>query len=413
MNRITQCVHGRGTVSAISKHRQKPDGELPSRYLAFSDMRRPVVFWNLTDRCNLICRHCYSRSEPTFRTEGELTTGEALGVIDDLAEMGVPLILFTGGEPLLREDLWELAGHAALRGIKTALSTNGTLITADKARRMKKTGIEYIGISLDGARAETHDRFRNLPGAFERSLSAFARCREAGLRCGVRVTLTKENYHELAPLIDLARTLGASRFCLYWLVPSGRGRDVYDRLQLGSREVTEVLNLLYLKARETDPEVMEFLTVDSPQDCIHLLASMERDGSTDLADAKNLLNSLKGGCSAGDRVANIDPRGDVYPCQFARSRGFFVGNIREKPFSRIWADDTHPVLARFRGNIPSIGGKCTDCGYFHLCGGGCRVRAYAHTNNYSAEDPFCFISHSRSSEIGEEREGLTSAPGCQ
>ncbi len=326
-------------------------------------------------------------------TEGELTTAEALGVIDDLAGMGVPLILFTGGEPLVREDIWELAGHAAFRGIKTALSTNGTLITSEIARKIRDCGIEYAGISLDGARAETHDRFRNSPGSFRRTTAAFAHCREAGLRCGVRVTLTKENYGELEPLINLALTKGASRFCLYWLVPCGRGREAYERLQLGSAEVTGALSLLYRKAKETDPETMEFLTVDAPQDCIHLLRSMEHDHSPDLPDANELLKSLKGGCSAGDRVANIDPWGNVYPCQFARSADFFIGNVRERPFSGIWTDDTHPVLARFRGKNQTIGGKCRDCGYFHLCGGGCRVRASASCGDFSAEDPFCFIEN--------------------
>ena len=214
MNRITQCMHGRGTVSSMMQHRHKPQTDVPSSYLAFSKMYRPVVFWNLTDRCNLSCTHCYSRSGPGCTTEGELSTAEALGVIDDLTAMGVPRILFTSGEPLMREDIWDLARHAKSRGLKMALSTNGTLITPDSARRIKESGIEYTGISLDGARAKTHDRFRNVPGAFERTLAAFAACKEAGLRCGVRVTLTKENCRELEALVDLSLSLGASRFCL-------------------------------------------------------------------------------------------------------------------------------------------------------------------------------------------------------
>ena len=391
MNRITQCLHGRGTVSEVMKHRHAPQGEIPSRYLAFSKMPRPVVFWNLTERCNLSCTHCYSRSGPDRVTGDELTTAEALAFIDDLAAMGVPLILFSGGEPLLRHDIWELAEHAAAKGIKIALSTNGTLITPSVAEKIKKSGIEYAGISLDGATAATHDRFRQSPGAFDRSVAALANCRNAGVRCGVRVTLTKENFGELEALIDLSVSLGASRFCLYWLVPSGRGSDSYSRIQLGPREVIEALNLLYRKAQEIDPGTMEFLTVDSPQDCIHLLQSMERDGSPDLADARDLLKSLKGGCSAGDRVANVDPLGNVYPCQFARSPEFLIGNVRNKPFSSLWADSAHPVLARFRQKPVHIGGKCGKCGYFKLCGGGCRVRAYAKTGDFSAEDPFCFV----------------------
>ncbi|MEI7856551.1 MAG: radical SAM protein [Methanomicrobiales archaeon] len=391
MNRITQCMHGRGTVSDVMRHRHKPLTDVPSNCLAFSKIYRPVIFWNLTDRCNLSCTHCYNQSGPGRTTEGELTTAEAIQVIDDLAGMGVPLILFSGGEPLMRKDIWELAQHARSRGLKMALSTNGTLITPDIARKIKESGIEYAGISLDGARAETHDRFRNSAGAFDQTLRAFSACREAGLRCGVRVTLTRENCHELGALVDLAISLGASRFCLYWLVPAGRGTDSYTRLQLGRNEVTEALSLLYRKAKETDPATMEFLTVDAPQDCIHLLASMEQDRSEDLADARELLESLKGGCSAGTRVANIDAQGNVYPCQFARSPEFIVGNVRNRPFSSIWSDTSNAVLVRFRDKQALFGGRCRACTYRDLCGGGCRVRAHAADGDFLAEDPFCFV----------------------
>jgi radical SAM protein with 4Fe4S-binding SPASM domain len=391
MNRITQCMHGRGTVSGVMKHRHKPQAGVPSRYLAFTGMYRPVVFWNLTDRCNLSCTHCYSRSGPGRTTEGELTTAEAFGVIDDLAAMGVPLILFTGGEPLMRADIWELATYAGSRGLKMALSTNGTLITPDIARRIRDCGIEYAGISLDGANSETHDRFRNSPGAFDLTLKAFSTCKEAGLRCGVRVTLTKENCHELEALVDLSLSLGASRFCLYWLVPTGRGTESYARLQLDRGDIIDALSLLYRKAKETDPAAMEFLTVDAPQDCIHLLASMEKDGSEDLAEARELLESLQGGCSAGTRVANIDAQGNVFPCQFARSTEFLAGNIRDRPFSRIWVEPENPVLARFREKQARFGGRCGICNYRDLCGGGCRVRAHAVDGDFLAEDPFCFV----------------------
>lgn len=391
MNRITRCLHGRGTVSSVLRQRHKAPAEVPSRYLAFSTTYKPVVFWNLTDQCNLSCTHCYSRSGPDSRTDGELSTVEALGLIDDLAAMGIPLILFSGGEPLLRTDIWDLARHATGKGIRTALSTNGTLITPEVAMRIKECGIAYVGISLDGATEETHDRFRNSPDAFRRTVAAFASCREAGLRCGVRVTLNRGNFNELEALVEHAVALGASRFCLYWLVPSGRGIGSYEQLQLGSREVTEALGLLYRKAKEIPADTMEFLTVDAPQDCIHLLASMEQENSPDLADARGLLASLHGGCSAGTRVANIDPRGNVYPCQFARLPEFLVGNIRDRPFSKLWSDSASPVLARFRDKQARFGGRCSDCRYRELCGGGCRVRAYAASGDFLAEDPFCYV----------------------
>ncbi|MBN1195672.1 MAG: radical SAM protein [Methanomicrobiaceae archaeon] len=390
MNRITQCLHGRGTVSAVMKHRSGNDA-VPGRYLAFSGMQRPVVFWNLTDRCNLSCTHCYSSSRPGCGSGDELTTAEARAFIDDLAASKVPLIIFTGGEPLIRPDIWELAEHARENGIAIALSTNGTLITGDVANQIRRSGIEYAGISLDGATAATHDRFRNTSGAFDRAVAAFACCHKAGVRCGVRVTLTKENQDELEALVDRARNLGASRFCLYWLVPCGRGTDSYERLQLDAPDVIRALTLLYRKAREIPADEMEFLTVDAPQDCIHLLQSMERDGSPDLHDARELVASLNGGCSAGKRVANVDPRGNVYPCQFARSPAFLVGTIRDRPFSELWNDDANPVLAKFRMKLPKFRGKCQTCPYLHICVGGCRVRAYAQSGDFAGEDPFCYV----------------------
>ncbi|MCP1715583.1 radical SAM protein with 4Fe4S-binding SPASM domain [Methanocalculus alkaliphilus] len=393
MNRITQCMHGRGTVSDLHRH---GSGRKP-RHLAFSGMNRPVIFWNLTNACNLQCIHCYSGSD--MADENELSTDEARRVIDDLAVAGVPLILFTGGEPLLRHDIFELAGYAREKGLSIALSSNGTLIDATCARRIKESGISYVGISLDGADAATHNRFRGSDDAFERTTAAFAHCLDAGLRCGVRVTLTRENLGELEPLIDLAADLGASRFCLYWLVPTGRGIDGYDRLQLDGGQVIDALNLLYRKAKEIDPAEMEFLTVDAPQDAIHLLASMRRDESPDLPDAERLVASLNGGCSAGTKVANIDHLGDIYPCQFARSETFRIGNIRKTPFAAIWDDDTNPVLRLFRTPPAAYTGRCGSCSHQVLCGGGCRVRAYMKNGEFFAEDPFCFISGNGDSPI--------------
>jgi radical SAM protein with 4Fe4S-binding SPASM domain len=369
--------------------RQGRETTLPGRYLAYAREYRPVIFWNLTDRCNLNCIHCYSRSGPGNNGDGELSTDEAISLIDDLAGMGAPLILFTGGEPLLREDIWELAAYAKKMGIMTALSTNGTLITSGVAEKIKASGIGYAGISLDGASAATHNRFRGSPDAFSRTIAAFGHCRDAGLKTGVRVTLTQENYSELPALIDLAEEIGASRFCLYWLVPTGRGLEAYNRIQLSGREASAALTLLYERAKVTD--AMEFLTVDAPQDAIHLLESMRRDHADDLAEAEKLISSLNGGCSAGTKVANIDPRGDVYPCQFARSEELLVGNIREQPFQDIWNADDNPVLTLFRTKPPLLSGRCGDCSHKALCGGGCRIRALRISGDIHADDPFCFI----------------------
>lgn len=291
----------------------------------------------------------------------------------------------------MRPDIWELAGHAHALGIKTALSTNGTLITPDITKKIQDAGIGYVGISLDGATTATHDRFRNSPGSFEQAVRAFSFCKEANIRCGVRITLTRENIHELGDLIDRAIRIGACRFCVYWLVPSGRGSDSYHNLQLTEPEVYSALDLLQQYAKKTDPGIMEFLTVDGPQDAVHLLQWMEQKESEDLPEARSLIRSMKGGCSAGIRVANISPSGDVYPCQFAQIPEFLIGSIRERKFSELWNDSDNPVLSRFRNKHHQLTGRCAACSYLDLCGGGCRVRAFRQKGDFSAEDPFCFI----------------------
>jgi Fe-coproporphyrin III synthase len=389
MNRITRYVHAKGTVSEVLKHRTRAKDGMPSSMLAFSDLRRPVVFWNITNRCNLLCSHCYIRAGPGEQRENELTTKEGLSLIDDLAEMRIPLLLFSGGEPLVRGDFWDLAEHAKDCGLTTALSTNGTLITPAVARRLCDVGVEYAGVSLDGADPETHDRMRNVPGSFDLALSALTNCRIAGLKCGVRMTATKENFTEIADLIDLSLHSGAERFCVYWLVPSGRGGDGYDALQLRPHEISGLLDLLLRKAYEVDPAAMEFLTVDAPQDAIYLLKRLQKEDPPAYESMCTLLGHAGVGCSAGDRVANIDPAGDVYPCQFAQVDELRVGSVRERPFSDIWNDPENPVLADFRRKKDLVGGSCGRCTYRELCGGGCRIRALYESGDLWAEDPLC------------------------
>ncbi|MCE5338311.1 MAG: radical SAM protein [Methanomicrobiaceae archaeon] len=380
MIRFTHLVHGEGPVSGPAAAHNA---------LAFTEGRRgPVVFWNVTSQCNLACTHCYLRSGPGRRREDELTTDEATALIDDLAGAGVPLLLFSGGEPLVREDFWILAAHARRRGLPAVLSTNGTLITPDIARRLRDVGIGYAGISLDGATAATHDAFRGVPGSFDRSVQALRNCIDAGLRCGVRFTVTKRNHDELGRLITLSRALGVHRFCVYWLVPSGRGGDVHADLQVGPGEVQAVLDLVYRETLRTDPGVMEFLTVDAPQDGACLLARLEADANPAYDRAYSLLARM-GGCSAGKRVANIDPSGNVYPCQFAQFEEFSVGNIRDRPFSDLWNDPGNPVLAAFRAGGTEPGSSCGTCGRREVCGTGCRIRAYARGGDLNGGDPLC------------------------
>ena len=391
MIRITQFVHGKGTVSEAIKHRKKAPGKMPRNLLAFSEKRRPIIFWNLTNRCNLACSHCYINAHPGARRDDELSTEEMKAVIDDLNAMGTPLILLSGGEPLVRDDFWEIAGYIQEKGMKSALSTNGTLIDPEVALRLKNTGVEYVGVSLDGATPKTHDRLRNRAGSFAASLRALQACKAIDLPCGVRITVSKDNFRELGALIDLAGEVGASRFCVYWLVPSGRGQDGHASRQLSPAEVQEVIGQLYRKAHEIDPKKLEILTVDSPQDAVYFLQRMREEDPKNACTVEQLLSFMGSGCSAGDRVANIDPSGNVFPCQFAQEASLRIGNVREEKFSSLWNDAGNKVLAAFRKRPVQLEGACGACAERKLCGGGCRVRAWAQNHSLSSEDPFCSV----------------------
>ena len=388
MIRITQLVHGKGTVSDALKYRKTPPHQVPSRLLAFAETRRPVIFWNITNKCNLACTHCYISAGLGVDISNELSLTEAKAFIADVAEMKVPLLLFTGGEPLMRQDFWELASYATEQGLKTAMSTNGTLITKKVAARIKAAGIEYVGISLDGAKEDTHDTMRNKPGCFKKVVQALKNCTEIGLKAGIRITITRANYRELDELLDLALELNVPRFCVYWLVPSGRGKEIYD-IQLEPEETARIFDLLYQRARDLGPDKMEILTVDAPHDGILLLNKLKEDGNPEYENALKLLQYMGDSCSAGDRVANVDPTGNVYPCQFAQLEEFKIGNIRERKFSELWNNPENTVLTEFREKTKLLKGKCGSCQYKELCGGGCRIRAYAEHGDIWAEDPLC------------------------
>ncbi len=383
MIRFTQCLHGCGTVS----HALKRGGDRST--LAYAAPYRPIVFWNLTRACNLACDHCYLSAHPGADRAGELDTAAALAVVDDLASAGVPLVLLSGGEPLLRPDLFEIAARARDRGVATALSTNGTLIDAAVARRLIGAGVAYAGVSLDGATAATHDRIRGVAGAFDRAVAGIRACVDAGLRCGVRVTVTRANLDELEPLLDLAVALGVDRFCLYWLVPSGRGAAHHADRQVGPADVGAILDRLYARADAIGAGRMEVLTVDAPSDAVALLDRMAAAGAPSLDEARRLLVLQGGACSAGRRVANIDPAGNVYPCQFAQEDEFRIGSVRTTPFEALWSDPENAVLAVFREKEGRIGGACGTCADRELCGGGCRIRAHRAGGDIYGPDPFC------------------------
>jgi radical SAM protein with 4Fe4S-binding SPASM domain len=350
--------------------------------------RRPVVVWNVGRRCNLHCVHCYSDS--SNRTySGELTTEEAKGMIDDLADFHIPVLLLSGGEPLLRPDIFELIAHARERGVRVTLSTNGTLITPEVARRLRTLGVSYVGISLDGIGA-TNDRFRGHKGAFDLAMAGFRNCKAAGQRVGLRMTLTRRNCQDLDAIFDFIEAEEIDRACFYHLVYSGRGNSA-DELppELARTAVDTILRRTRDFAERGIPK--EIFTVDNHADGAYLYLKLREEDSARAEEVLALLRWNGGGLhSSGVGVADIDFLGNVHPDQFWMSHT--LGNVRDRKFSEIWQDTSDPLLAGLRDRAPLLRGRCGGCQWRDVCGGSFRVRAFQVHGDPWAEDPGCYLT---------------------
>lgn len=351
--------------------------------------RRPIVVWNLTRTCNLKCQHCYTDSS-NRRYSGELNTEECRAVLDDLADFRVPAVLFSGGEPLTRPDLYELAAYARSKGLHVVLSTNGTLIDRSAAERLKKLQFAYVGISLDSAFPEVHDRFRGVSGAYERTMRGFRHCVEVGQKVGLRLTLTRETCENLDDIFDLIEREGINRACFYHLCPSGRGKDLY---RMDPEQSRRAMDTIFERTRQlnADGRRVEILTVDNHCDGAYLHRKMQAE-SHPRADQVREMLEWNGGArySSGVGISNIDFNGDVHADQFSMFRTF--GNVRERPFSEIWQDTTDEIMAGLKERLGLLGGRCADCQYLNLCGGGLRARAEVVTGDPWAPDPGCYLS---------------------
>lgn len=380
----TKLLCGQATVSEVIKHRAQ-QGDIPPQLLQFSDRNRPLVVWNMTNRCNLKCRHCYISAEDRSYAS-ELTTEEAIDFIHDLAEMKAPVLLFSGGEPLIRKDIFELGKLASDLGLRPVISSNGTLINDEVADKIKAAGFQYVGISIDGG-PKTHDEFRNLPGAFDMALRGIRTCLAKGIKTGIRFTVNKYNQEELPLIFDLVEKEGIPRFCMYHLVYAGRGAEMAG-MDTNVKEKQDILDLVSRKTLELAHKGVEteILTTDNHADGIYLLNKIRQQDPARAEEVIQLLE-MHGGCSAGTKFANVDPRGNVHPCQFWQD--YTVGNVRERPFSQIWLSDD-PLMVQLREKQRYVKGKCGDCQYKHLCGG-CRIRARQVYGDLWAEDPACYL----------------------
>lgn len=382
----TKLLCGTATVSEALRH-GRDSSRLPPHMLQFSSDYRPLVVWNITNRCNLRCRHCYLSAED--RDYGnELTHAEALAFIEDIAQMKCPVLLFSGGEPLLRPDLSELAAHASSLDLRPVLSSNGTLITPETAEKLAASGFRYVGVSLDGLE-ETHDAFRGRKGAFRDAIQGLQNAAGAGLKTGARFTVNADNVADLPGVMNLVAEAGIPRFCMYHLVYAGRGSDMVacdTDLETKRRTIELVLEMTQRFA-ERGLE-LEILTVDNHADGVYIRNRIASKQPERLAEVDRLLE-MHGGCSAGTKMSNVDPQGNVHPCQFWGH--VTLGNVRERPFSEIWNDPDNELLKGLRNKQEHLKGRCGSCRRKAICGG-CRIRAEAVTGDIWEADPACYLT---------------------
>ena len=360
----------------------------------------PVVVWSSTRTCNLKCIHCYSDSEAKSY-EGELTTKEGKKFIDDLADFNVPVLLFSGGEPLLRKDFFELAEYASKQNIRSTISTNGTLIDREMARDFKKIGIGYVGISLDGI-GENNDRFRGVKGTFDRALEGIRYCLEEGQKVGLRFTINKNNYMEIPEIFKLIEEENIPRLCFYHLVYSGRGSEIIEE-DISATQTRDIMDTimdwtLYFDKKNNQKEV---LMVDNHADGIYIYNRIKEKDPGKANKIYELL-SMNGGNRTGIAIGNVDSVGDVHPDQFTPNHTF--GNVKEKPFGEIWTDTSNEILKGLKDRKPLLKGRCSmdSCKWLDICNGNFRARAEAYYGDFWAEDPACYLTDEEIKMEGEK-----------
>jgi heme d1 biosynthesis radical SAM protein NirJ len=348
----------------------------------------PVVIWNLIRRCNLACKHCYATSAD-IDFAGELSTAEVFAVMDDLKAFGVSVLILSGGEPLLRPDIFEISQRAKDMGFYVGLSSNGTLINHDNIADIERVGYDYVGVSLDGMR-DIHDRFRRKQGAFDESIRGIRLCHQAGIKIGLRFTLTQDNATELPELLQLMRDEDIDKFYLSHLNYAGRGNR-NRASDLHHRMTREAMDLMFETCwQDVQAGIKrEFVTGNNDADGVYLLQWAARHLPEHVEALRRQLLRW-GGNSSGVNIANIDNLGTVHPDTMWWD--YSIGNVRERPFSDIWQDTSDPLMAGLKAAQRPLEGRCAICKHLAICGGNSRTRAWQLTGNPWAEDPGCYLS---------------------
>ena len=387
MFRISRYLHALNTPAGVAAK--------PSSVMQGSG---PVVIWNLIRRCNLACKHCYATSADT-NFPGELDTQKIFEVMDDLKKFGVPVLILSGGEPLLHPDIFKISRRAKDMGFYVGLSSNGTLITEDNIDDITSIGYDYVGVSLDGMR-DTHDRFRRKQGAFDDSIRGIRLCHDAGLKVGLRFTLTQDNAADLPDLLQLMDDEDIDKFYLSHLNYAGRGNR-NRASDLHYQMTREAMDLIFETCwRDVEAgRKREFVTGNNDADGVYLLhwARQNLPGHVE-ALRKQLLRW--GGNASGVNISNIDNLGNVHPDTMWWD--YSIGSVKERPFSEIWQDTTDPLMAGLKSSQRPLEGRCAVCKHLAICGGNSRTRAWQLTGNAWAEDPGCYLS--------DEEIGVTDMP---
>jgi radical SAM protein with 4Fe4S-binding SPASM domain len=346
-----------------------------------------LVVWNFTYNCNLNCKHCYS--EAGISSETELSTEEAMKVIDQIADFGVTSLAFSGGEPLMRKDFFQVARYAVDAGLYVSLATNGTLLNKENVRKLKEIGLHYVEVSLDGANANTHDFFRGKIGSFDQTIQGLKNCLNQDICTCIAITGTKNNLKEIPHVLEMSEKMGIDRFTLFNFVPVGRGKDIVaadpspqereQLLQFFNKKLSEDHKIAILS---TTPQLARVaLQSHSPthNNIIMPLAHME---ATKISKRAKALADFIGGCGAGRLYCAISPEGNLQPCVFMP---LVVGNLKTESLADIWLNS--PIFEDLRDR-EKLKGRCSRCEFKFICGG-CRARAYSYHKDYLMSDPGC------------------------
>jgi len=335
-----------------------------------------MIAWELTRGCNLACVHCRASSE-RGPYPGELSTEECLRIMDDIASISKPIIILTGGEPLLRPDIFDLARYGSNKGFRMVMATNGTLITEETIQAMKASGIQRISISLDGPNPETHDAFRKVKGAFEGSLRGIDLAKRGGLEFQINTTITQANLHLIAEILQMTVDLGAVAHHIFLLVPTGRGKELQDQ-EISALDYEKTLHWFY---EQRDHVPLQLKATCAPHYYRILRQRAKKEGKK-ITPKEYGLDAMTRGCLGGISFCFISHVGQVQPCGYLEVD---CGNLREKSFKEIW--ETSQVFQNLR-NMDGYQGKCGRCEFRKVCGG-CRARAYESLGDYMAEEPCC------------------------